>query len=118
VVIPLLDAEKWIQDEGQLNNMVKWAREEVWDAEGLTLPHARNRVAKALGASNWTNLPIEFRGTRDKARKLILGYEVDHTENLGHEQPAESAHLTPGEELRAQQDVKRAERKVKKEVTA
>jgi ERF superfamily len=71
------DTEHWITLPGALQKMVKWAHGEVWNADPITLPHAQNRVAKALGCTNYAAIVTEYRGTKEDAIALIKAYPTD-----------------------------------------
>lgn len=62
----------WTAESGAINKMVAWAREQVWG--GIELPHARNRVAKALGVTNFASIAAEYRGTKQEAMAAIQAY--------------------------------------------
>src|SRR5690554_4381279 len=79
----------WTHEPGRINKMVAWARETVW--EGIELPHARNRVAKALGCTNFASIAAEYKGTPDQAMAAIQAY-VPSDEREGA--PAEQKPLT------------------------
>lgn len=80
----------WTSEPGRINKMVAWAREEVW--HGIPLPHARNRVARALGCSNFAAIAAEYRGTPEDARAAILAYKTAEAE-AEQAQPAEQVAL-------------------------
>lgn len=80
----------WTREPGRINKMVAWAREEVW--HGIPLPHARNRVARALGCSNFAAIAAEYRGTPEDARAAILAYKPAEAE-AEPAQPAEQVAL-------------------------
>jgi hypothetical protein len=76
----------WTTESGAINKMVAWAREQVWD--GIELPHARNRVAKALGVTNFASIAAEYRGTKQEAMAAIEAYvPSDEREGAPAEQP-------------------------------
>ena len=76
----------WTTESGAINKMVAWAREQVWD--GIELPHARNRVAKALGVTNFASIAAEYRGTKQEAMAAIQAYvPSDEREGAPAEQP-------------------------------
>lgn len=76
----------WTTESGAINKMVAWAREQVWD--GIELPHARNRVAKALGVTNFASIAAEYRGTKQEAMAAIQAYvPSDEREDAPAEQP-------------------------------
>lgn len=79
----------WTSEPGRINKMVAWAREEVW--HGIPLPHARNRVARALGCSNFAAIAAEYRGTPEDARAAILAYKPEAEAEQA--QPAEQVAL-------------------------
>lgn len=74
----------WTHEPGSINKMVAWAREQVWG--GIELPHARNRVAKALGVTNFASIAAEYRGTKQEAMAAIQAY-VPSDERAPAEQP-------------------------------
>lgn len=79
-------AAHWTHEPGRINKMVAWAREQVWD--GIELPHARNRVAKALGVTNFASIAAEYRGTKQEAMAAIQAYvPSDDREAAPAEQP-------------------------------
>jgi len=76
----------WTHEPGRINKMVAWARETVW--EGIELPHARNRVAKALDCTNFASIAAEYKGTPDQAMAAIQAYvPSDEREGAPAEQP-------------------------------
>ncbi len=79
-----LEATHWTHEPGRINKMVAWAREQVWD--GIELPHARNRVAKALGCTNFASIAAEYKGTPEQAMAAIQAY-VPSDERAPAEQP-------------------------------
>lgn len=74
----------WTHEPGRINKMVAWARETVW--EGIELPHARNRVAKALDCTNFASIAAEYKGTPEQAMAAIQAY-VPSDERAPAEQP-------------------------------
>ena len=88
-----LDATRWTHEPGRINKMVAWARETVW--KGIELSHARNRVAKALGVSNFAAIAAEYRGTAEQAMAAIQAYvPSDQREDAPAEQPPLEAPTT------------------------
>lgn len=81
----------WTTESGAINKMVAWAREQVWD--GIELPHARNRVAKALGVTNFASIAAEYRGTKQEAMAAIQAYVPSDEREPGPASPAEQAPL-------------------------
>ena len=80
------EALPWTHEPGRINKMVAWAREQVWG--GIELPHARNRVAKALGVTNFASIAAEYRGTKQEAMAAIEAYvPSDEREGAPAEQP-------------------------------
>ena len=80
------EALPWTHEPGRINKMVAWARETVW--EGIELPHARNRVAKALGCTNFASIAAEYKGTPEQAMAAIQAYvPSDEREGAPAEQP-------------------------------
>lgn len=76
----------WTHEPGSINKMVAWAREQVWG--GIELPHARNRIAKALGVTNFASIAAEYRGTKQEAMAAIQAYvPSDDREAAPAEQP-------------------------------
>lgn len=76
----------WTHEPGRINKMVAWAREQVWG--GIELPHARNRVAKALGCTNFASIAAEYKGTPEQAMAAIQAYvPSDEREGAPAEQP-------------------------------
>lgn len=83
----------WTHEPGRINKMVAWAREQVWD--GIELPHARNRVAKALGCTNFASIAAEYKGTPEQAMAAIQAYvPSDEREGAPAEQPPLEAPTT------------------------
>lgn len=83
----------WTHEPGRINKMVAWAREQVWG--GIELPHARNRVAKALGVMNFASIAAEYRGTPEQAMAAIQAYvPSDQREDAPAEQPPLEAPTT------------------------
>ncbi|HMN12414.1 MAG TPA: hypothetical protein PKD55_08845 [Bellilinea sp.] len=88
-----LDAAHWTHEPGRINKMVAWARETVW--EGIELPHARNRVAKALDCTNFASIAAEYTGTPEQAMAAIQAYvPSDQREDAPAEQPPLEAPTT------------------------
>ena len=81
----------WTTESGAINKMVAWAREQVWD--GIELPHARNRVAKALGVTNFASIAAEYRGTKQEAMAAIQAYVPSDERETEPAAPAEQAPL-------------------------
>jgi len=80
------EALPWTHEPGRINKMVAWARETVW--EGIELPHARNRVAKALDCTNFASIAAEYKGTPEQAMAAIQAYvPSDEREGAPAEQP-------------------------------
>lgn len=83
----------WTHEPGRINKMVAWAREQVWG--GIELPHARNRVAKALGCTNFASIAAEYKGTPEQAMAAIQAYvPSDQREDAPAEQPPLEAPTT------------------------
>ena len=81
----------WTHEPGRINKMVAWARETVW--EGIELPHARNRVAKALGCTNFASIAAEYKGTPEQAMAAIQAYVPSDERETEPAAPAEQAPL-------------------------
>ena len=86
-----LEATHWTREPGRINKMVAWARETVWN--GIELPHARNRVAKALGVSNFAAIAAEYTGTPEQAMAAIQAYMPSDEREPEPASPAEQSPL-------------------------
>lgn len=83
----------WTHEPGRINKMVAWARETVWN--GIELPHARNRVAKALGVINFASIAADYQGTPEQAMAAIQAYvPSDEREGAPAAQPPLEAPTT------------------------
>ena len=86
-----LEATHWTREPGRINKMVAWARETVWN--GIELPHARNRVAKALDCTNFASIAAEYKGTPEQAMAAIQAYVPSDERETEPAAPAEQAPL-------------------------
>lgn len=80
----------WVEHDDRWNALVKKAMTDLWP--GLTLPHARNRVAKALLLPGW-DARHAYRGDEKTAWALVSAYRSGDDVQPGAEpeSPAQSA---------------------------